>query len=144
MALTFTRDLEPLTSSGLELEDPSRDLRGRDVVDRDGETVGAVADMLIDPNLRIARLLLLETGGGLLGMGKKHYLVPLEAIHADRSQVRIDRSKHEITDQPEYHVADGEEEELQYVQVYTAYGIRPYWEVEAEAPSTTTVEPESR
>ena len=32
MALTFTRDLDPLTSSGLELDDPSRDLRGRDVL----------------------------------------------------------------------------------------------------------------
>jgi sporulation protein YlmC with PRC-barrel domain len=144
MALTFTRDLEPLTSSGLALEDASRDLRGRDVIDRDGESAGTVADMLIDPNLRIARILILETGGGLLGMGKKQYLVPLEAVHDDGSQVRIDRSKDEITDEPEYHPADGEEEELQYAQVYAAYGIRPYWEVEAEAPSSATVKPESR
>ena len=141
MALTFTRDLDPLTSSGLELDDPSRDLRGRDVIDRDGSTVGTVAEMLIDPGLRVPRLLVLETGGGLLGMGKKQYLVPLEAVHADGSQVRIQRSKDQITNEPEYHLADGEEEELQYVQVYAAYGIRPYWEVEAESPSGTTVEP---
>ena len=143
MALTFTRDLDPLTSSGLELEDPSRDLRGRDVVDRNGETVGTVADMLIDPGLRVARLLVLESGGGLLGMGKKPYLVPLEAIHDDGNQVRMDWSKDEVTDQPPYHAADGEEEELQYVQVYAAYGIRPYWEVTAESPSTTSIEPDA-
>jgi sporulation protein YlmC with PRC-barrel domain len=142
MAMTFTRDLDPLTSSGLELDDPSRDLRGRNVVDEDGHDVGTVADMLIDPQLRIARMLVLETGG-LLGMGKKQYLVPLEAAHDDGEQVRIKRSKDEITREPEYRLSDGEEEELQYAQVYSAYGIRPYWEVEA-APSSTTVGPESR
>jgi sporulation protein YlmC with PRC-barrel domain len=144
MAITFTRDLDPLTSSGMELDDASRDLRGRDVVDRDGESVGTVADMLIDPGLRVARLLVLESSGGLLGMGKKQYLVPLEAVQDDGSQVRLDRSKDEILDQPEYHPADGDEEELQYVQVYAAYGIRPYWEVTAESPSTTSVQPEPR
>jgi sporulation protein YlmC with PRC-barrel domain len=144
MALTFTRDLEPLTSSGLELDDPSLDLRGRDVVDEDARDIGTVADMLIDPQLRVARLLVLETGGGLLGMGKKQYLVPMEATSDDGQQVRITRSKDEITREPEYQVADGEAEELQYVQAYTAYGIRPYWEVAAESPSTTTVEPQSR
>ena len=41
--------------------------------------IGTVADMLIDPRLRVPRLLVLEIGGGLLGMGKKQYLVPLEA-----------------------------------------------------------------
>ena len=144
MTLTFTRDLDPLTSSGLELDDPSLDFRGRTVVDENARDIGTVADMLIDPQLRVARLLVLETGGGLLGMGKKHYLVPLEAARDDGQQVRINRSKDEITREPEYQLADGEEEELQYVQAYTAYGIRPYWEVEAESPSTTTVEPESR
>ncbi|HKO33386.1 MAG TPA: PRC-barrel domain-containing protein [Candidatus Limnocylindria bacterium] len=142
MALTFTRDLDPLTSSGLELEDPSRDLRGREIVDRDDSTVGTVVEMLIDPGLRVARMLVLETGG-LLGMGKKQYLVPLEAVHPEGDQIRMDWSKEEITNEPEYHLADGEEEELQYLQVYHAYGIRPYWEVEAQAPSTTTVERET-
>ena len=142
MALTFTRDLEPLTSSGLELDDPSRDLRGRQIVDRDDNTVGTVVELLIDPGLRIPRMLLLETGG-LLGMGKKQYLVPLEAVLEEGDQLRMQRHKDEITNEPEYHPADGEEEELQYGQVYAAYNVRPYWEVESVAPSATTVEPES-
>ena len=144
MTVTFTRDLDPLTSSGLELDDPSRDLRGREVVDEDARDIGTVADMLIDPQLRVARLLVLETGGGLLGMGKKQYLVPLEAVSDDARQVRINRSKDEITRESEYQLTGGDEEELQYVQAYVAYGIRPYWEVEAASPSTATVEPESR
>jgi sporulation protein YlmC with PRC-barrel domain len=134
MAMTFTRDLDPLTSSGLELEDPSKDLRGREALDRDGESVGTVADLLIDPTLRLARLAVVASSGGLLGMGKKQYLVPMEAIgQDDGTQVRIARARDEILAEPEYHVSEGEEEELQYAQVYLAYGIRPYWEEAAAA-----------
>ena len=130
MALTFTRDLEPLTSSGLS-RGPSRDLRGRDVVDRDGETVGTVADMLIDPN-RVSPASWCSTGGGLLGMGKKQYLVPLEAIHDDGSQAAGTAARSKITAS---RIPPGRwrGEELQY-GIYTAYGI-PYWEVEAAAPA---------
>ena len=129
MAMTFTRDLDPLTSSGLELEDQTKDLRGREALDRDGESVGTVTDLLIDPTLRTPRLAVVEGGGGLLGIGKKRYLVPMEAISQDDGQqVRINWSKHEILGEPEYHASEGEEEELQYAQVYLAYGIRPYWE----------------
>ena len=133
MAMTFTRDLDPLTSSGLELEDPAKDLRGREVLDRDGESVGTVTDLLIDPTLRIPRLAVVETTGGLLGIGKKQYLVPLEAIGQDEGQqVRINRGKDEILAEPDYHATEGEEEELQYAEVYAAYGIRPYWETAVE------------
>jgi sporulation protein YlmC with PRC-barrel domain len=131
--MTFTRDLDPLTSSGLELEDPTKDLRGREALDRDGESVGTVTDLLIDPTLRIPRLAIVESSGGLLGLGKKQYLVPLEAISQDEgNQVRISRSKDEVLAEPEYHATEGEEEELQYAQVYQAYGIRPYWEADVE------------
>ena len=129
MAMTFTRDLDPLTSSGLELEDQTKDIRGQEALDRDGESVGTVTDLIIDPTLRIPRLAVLESSGGLLGMGKKRYLVPLEAISQDDEQhVRINCSKNEILGEPEYHASEGEEEELQYAQVYVAYEIRPYWE----------------
>jgi len=131
MSMTFTRDLDPLTHSGLELEDPAKDLRGREALDRDGGSVGTVTELLIDPTLRIPRLAVVESSGGLLGMGKKQHLVPFEAIgQDDGKQVRISRRKDEILAEPEYHATEGEEEELQYAQAYQAYGIRPYWEAE--------------
>ena len=144
MALTFTRELDPLTSSGLELDDPSRDLRGRDVVDEDARDIGTVADMLIDPQLRVARLLVLETGRRPAGHGQE--AVPGAAGGSQLTTARRSGStapKDEITREPEYQLADGEGEELQYVQAYITYGIRPYWEVEAASPSTTSVEPKS-
>jgi sporulation protein YlmC with PRC-barrel domain len=131
MAMPFTRDLDPLTSSGLELEDPAQDLRGREALDRDGDSVGTVTDMMIDPSLRAARLLLVERSSGLLGLGKKRYLVPLEVARpVDDRSVVIDRSKDEIESAPEYQASEGEQEELHYAEVYGIYGVRPYWEAD--------------
>lgn len=139
MAMTFTRDLDPLTSSGLELEDPAQDLRGREALDRDGDSVGSVTDMMIDPALRTARMLVVEHSG-LLGMGKKRYLVPLEVVRpADEGAVKIDRTKDEIQAAPEYQAYEGEEEELHYAEVYATYGVRPYWE--SETPPVTSEQP---
>ena len=141
MAMTFTRDLDPLTSSGLELEDPSTDLRNREVLDREGQQVGTVSDMLIEPPRRVARMLVLETAGGLLGLGKKHYLIPLEAVTATDSEVRVDRMRDDILAGGEYTAPEGEEEELHYAAVYADYGIEPYWEAEEPtdiAPTSST------
>jgi sporulation protein YlmC with PRC-barrel domain len=137
MAMPFTRDLDPLTSSGLELEDPAHDLRGREALDRDGDSVGTVTDMMIDPALREARLLLVEQSSGLLGLGKKRYLVPLEVARpVDEGSVVIDRSKDEIESGPEYQASEGEAEELHYAEVYSSYGVRPYWEAESSGEAS--------
>ena len=141
MSMTFTRDLDPLTSSGLELEDPAQDLRGREALDRDGGSIGTVADMMIDPGLRQARMLVIEQSG-ILGLGKKQYLVPLEVARpVDDGSVMIDRTKDEVQSGPEYHASEGEEEELHYADVYATYGVRPYWEVETPAEPAETAAP---
>ena len=133
MAMTFTRDLDPLSSSGLEVAEGSTDLTGRAIVDNNGEQVGTVSDMLIEPQSRVPRMLVLETAGGLLGLGKNHYLVPLEAVSATDNEVRIDRASGDILAGGEYTAPEGEEEELHYAAVYADYGIEPYWEAEAPA-----------
>jgi sporulation protein YlmC with PRC-barrel domain len=65
----FSRDLERLTHSGLTLADPTTDLTGRDVLDREGETVGTVVDMLVDPQQGLPRFAIVETSGGLARAG---------------------------------------------------------------------------
>jgi sporulation protein YlmC with PRC-barrel domain len=135
MTTTFTRGLDPLTSSGLELADPVQDLRGREALDRDGESVGTVSDMMIDPARRVAHMLVIEHGG-VLGLGKKQYLVPVEVVRpVDQRSVMIDRTKDEVQSAPEYHASEGGQE-LLYADVYATYGIRPYWEDEAPAPTS--------
>ena len=128
---TLTRDLEPLTSSGLELADPAADLRGREVRDRIGEEIGIVADLMVDPAIREPRMLLLESGG-VLGLGKKRRLVPLEVIvEKDPRTVHLDRLRDEVFEAPEYREpSDDEEEEAHYMAVYASYRVRPYWEAD--------------
>ena len=60
-------------------QNPEDDLRSKDVYDADGQRVGSIEDLYIDWHEREVRLL--EVGaGGFLGIGKKHLLVPVEAV----------------------------------------------------------------
>jgi hypothetical protein len=137
MHTTISRDLEGLTHSGLELADPAMDQRGRDAYDRSGEVVGTVSDVLIDPDQRKARMLEIATGGGLLGLGKKQILVPVEAIAGgDPRTVYIDKEKDEILAGPEYHAEQTEEVEAHYAEVYAYYGKEPYWVTEPSPEKT--------
>ena len=55
------------------------DLRGKDVYDPEGQRLGSVEDLYVDRKEREVRFL--EVGaGGFLGIGEKHFLVPVEAV----------------------------------------------------------------
>jgi sporulation protein YlmC with PRC-barrel domain len=137
MSTTISRDLEGLTHSGLELADPAMDVRGRDVYDHDGQPVGNVTDVLIDPDQRKARMLQVVSGGGLLGLGKKEFLVPVEAMSGgDPRTIYIDKVKDEILAGPEYHPGQIDEEEAHYAEVYAYYGKSPYWVTEPSTEKT--------
>jgi sporulation protein YlmC with PRC-barrel domain len=129
LATTFSRDLERLTHSGLTLADPTTDLSGREVLDREGDTVGTIVDLLVDLEQGVPRLVEVETAGGLLGLGRKHRLIPVEALTTrDLRTVQVDRSSDEIDATPVYSPADGDDEEEQYAASYAAYGVTPYWQ----------------
>jgi sporulation protein YlmC with PRC-barrel domain len=60
-------------------QNPEDDLRGKAVYDAQGQRMGSVSDLHIDPQDREVRFL--EVGaGGFLGMGEKSYLVLVEAV----------------------------------------------------------------
>ena len=74
-----------LSGSGLALEDLTHDVRGLDVHDEDGDQIGTVQDLYADAEERKVRFL--DVGaGGLLGLGEKRFLIPVEAV----SEVRED------------------------------------------------------
>jgi sporulation protein YlmC with PRC-barrel domain len=128
---TFTRELERLTHSGLKLSDPASDLRDREVLDCDGEKVGTVSDVLVEPDSGIVRLVEVTTGGGRLGIGRKTRLVPMEVITSgDPRTVYVERTRDQITAVDEYRPADGDAEEAQYEAAYAAFGVAPYWQGE--------------
>jgi sporulation protein YlmC with PRC-barrel domain len=63
----------------VHLEEPWQDLRGHDVYDTNDDQIGSVEDVYIDRERREARLVDVSAGG-MLGIGKKRFLVPVEGM----------------------------------------------------------------
>ena len=58
---------------------PQHDLRGRSVLDRRDRLLGYVANLYVDEDEKQLRFLDVVTEG-FLGLGRKHHLVPIEAL----------------------------------------------------------------
>jgi sporulation protein YlmC with PRC-barrel domain len=124
----MSRELDRLTHSGLQLADPATDVRDREVLDRDGQSIGTVSDLLVEPATGEVRLVEVTSGGGVLGLGRKSRLVPVEAVSSgDPRTVYVERSRDEVLASDEYRPAEGDDEEAQYAAAYAAYGVTPYW-----------------
>ena len=92
--------LVKLGNSGFVLENRAQDIRGLDVYDRDGKEIGSVESLYVDPAEQEVRFL--DVGaGGFLGVGEKHFLIPVEAItNIDGEGVTIDQGRGKVTDSP--------------------------------------------
>ncbi|TCC52171.1 PRC-barrel domain containing protein [Kribbella pittospori] len=114
-----------LADVALELADPADDVRGRKVVDRNGDQVGKVDGLIIDEAERRVRFL--EVGsGGFLGLGEHKQLVPVEAItRVDEDAVHIAPERTQVAGGPAYD-PDLEPERRYYDDVYTYYDYPPF------------------
>jgi sporulation protein YlmC with PRC-barrel domain len=123
---TKTIALEPLSQSGVTVRDPNEDIRGRKVLDRDGEELGTVKDLFIDR--AEMRIRFMELGaGGILGIGEETFLIPIDAItDIDEDAVRIDQTVSHVAGGPRYQ-PDMEEDRDYYGDVYAHYDVPPYW-----------------
>jgi sporulation protein YlmC with PRC-barrel domain len=94
--------LVKLSDSGFVLEDPNQDLRGLDVYGSDGKEIGTVEDFYVDSEDRRVRFL--DVGaGGFLGIGEKHFLIPVEAVASVYEDgVTVDQSREKVTGSPPF------------------------------------------
>ncbi|MCK6210416.1 PRC-barrel domain-containing protein [Georgenia sp. EYE_87] len=119
-------NLVPVTETDRTIADPDLDVRGRDVVTSDGEKVGSVDDILIDDEELRVRFLRVSSGG-FLGIGKDHFLVPVDVITGiEPERVRVDRDRARLSDVPAYDpelVREGD----YYQNLYGWWGAPPYW-----------------
>ena len=99
---------------------------GLAVVDRNGEEIGNVDDLLVDDRENHVRFL--QVGhGGFLGIGEEHFLVPVDAVTSvDANHVHIDRTHSDLTDVPGYNAELAESPDY-YPGVYGWWGYSPYW-----------------
>ena len=91
-----------LSDSEFILEDRSQDIRGLEVYDEGGEEIGTVEGLYIDEEEREVRFL--EVGaGGLLGLGEKNFLIPVEAVReVNEDGVVVDQSREKVIDSPPF------------------------------------------
>jgi sporulation protein YlmC with PRC-barrel domain len=115
-----------LSDTSQTIADPVADVRGRKVVDSDGDDIGKIEDLLVDDQENKVRFLRVGEGG-FLGIGEQHFLVPVDAIVSiDSERVQISRSRDRMTDVPTYD-PDLTDEAAYYGDLYTWWGYAPYW-----------------
>ncbi|MEV0902766.1 PRC-barrel domain-containing protein [Actinoplanes sp. NPDC049802] len=114
-----------LDDSGRLLADPDQDVRGRTVLDCDGHEIDTVVDLLIDPEQRKVRLLVVEHGG-LFGVGAMPLLIPVETVcQVTDGVVRLDRTRVQVAEAPQY-APDLVDREEPLTDLYGYYGFTAF------------------
>jgi sporulation protein YlmC with PRC-barrel domain len=117
--------LVKLSDTEWTVADRADDIRGRRVLDPEGEEVGEVEDLFIDAREHKVRLLQVASGG-FLGLGATTFLLPVEAIaQISAEAVSIDQRRERIAGAPRYDPALVDQRYLG--DLYGHYGYAPYW-----------------
>lgn len=109
----------------------SSTISGDKVVNRQGEDLGDIKDLMIDVDSGRVAYAVLEFGG-FLSMGSKLFAVPLSAMELDSENHRFifDQTEESLENAPGFdkdqwpNFADREWGS----SVHSHYGVRPYWE----------------
>lgn len=123
-ALTST--LIPLSDSNLTLAEPDADIRGREVLDQNGEELGEVDDLLVDDSEHLVRFLKVKSGG-FLGIGAEMTFIPVDAVtKITENTVQVSLTREHISGAPRYNPEVVQEPD-HYSDLYGYYGFQPYW-----------------
>jgi sporulation protein YlmC with PRC-barrel domain len=116
-------NLVSLKGSDLYLDEPWQDLRGFEVYDINEDQIGSVEDVYVDRDERQARLLEVSAGG-MLGIGKKHFLVPVEEAKraVNEKRLTVEHPKEKVMESPEFDPDEGGLKVDLQRAVYAYYG----------------------
>ena len=104
---------------------------GDAVVNRAGETLGKIEELMLDLEKgRVAYAIL--SLGGFLGMGEKLFAVPFEALKLDasREHFMLDVDKNKLKNAPGFdrNYPPQASDRTWGAEVYKFYGYKPYWQ----------------
>ena len=120
-----TATLVRLGETGLTVSFPEEDIRGRKVLDRAGEELGTVDDLLVDDAEHKVRFLQVASGG-ILGLGEQKVMIPIDAIsRITEEAVQIDQEHQRVAGAPPYDPSITRD--TYWEEVYGYYGYGPYW-----------------
>lgn len=120
--------LTKLSVLKVPLEERWQDIRNLDVYDVSDEQIRSVEDLYIDREARQPSYLIVSAGG-VLGVGKKHFLIPVEEFTRDLSEedrVRVNHDQDKVLDSPEFDPNEVPDLDFQRT-IYDYYG-RPILE----------------
>jgi hypothetical protein len=101
-------------------------LAGADVVDLGGERIGMIDDVLVDPVDDAVIRYLVIGHGGVLGIARRRFAVPVEIADCEEEPVRLRRDRDALSDAPAFDTGapfSRKDEEL----VHRFFGTKPYW-----------------
>ena len=114
-----------LSDSNLTVAFPEEDIRGRKAVDRNGDEIGDVDDLIIDDREQKVRFMQVGAGG-ILGMGETKLMIPIDAItRVTADTVHVDQTRERMVGAPRYDPALVRD--TYWEDVYGYYGYSPYW-----------------
>lgn len=126
MAMNQTVTLKTLDDASLTVANRDDDVRGRKVIDSANQEIGKVDALLIDEEESKVRFLRLSSGG-FLGIGDKHFLIPVDAVtQVTEDAVHIDQTSDRIVKSPAYD-PDLASDVDYYGGLYGYYGYAPFW-----------------
>ncbi|GAB7046671.1 PRC-barrel domain-containing protein [Catenuloplanes indicus] len=121
-AHTLTR----LSDTDKVVANPDRDIRGRTVVDRNGDDLGKIHDLLIDTGEEKIRFLRVQHGG-ILGIGASESFIPVDAVReVTEDRVHVDLASEQVAGAPRYDPELIDQSDY-YSDMYHYYGYAPYW-----------------
>jgi len=119
-------DILKLSDTVLTLATSDEDIRGRKVVDAKGESIGEVDDLMIDAAEKKVRFIRVSSGG-FLGMGKKIFLIPVDAIsQIEDNAVHINHERDRFLGAPGYNPEVTDRAYL--ASLYGYWNYSPYWQ----------------
>ncbi len=121
--------LHKLGDTDLVLADLRQDIRGRSVIDQDGKPVGHVRMLFIDAAERKVQMIGIA-GGGFLGVGDQHFLLPVTAVtKVDEKVVHVNETAARIKNSPAYDPKlETVFEPSYWGPYYGYYGRSRYWD----------------
>ena len=138
--MSTERDLGTLTrlrDTDDTIANTSTDIRGMDVVDTDGETLGKIDGLFFDEHEQKIRLMEIASGG-FLGLNQKKVVIPIDAIEEiTTSTVRVNQSRDRVAGAPLYD-PDVVPSVSSLDETYGYYGFLPFWGTGYTYPQRTS------
>lgn len=100
------------------------ELKDMKIVDSKGEEIGTIRDSFVNPDTGEIEFLILNVGGGVLGVGKDKAVVPYRAVkyQGKGRQIKLDQSIDKLRNAPKFNEKDLSEDRQYRESVYKHYG----------------------